>query len=55
MPNEGEEQKLVLVQQTADNRNSEEAEKKRRVKVMEVEHLGENLRYRFLGLRFSLE
>ena len=44
----------VRVQQTADERHSEQAEKKRKVDPKELEHLGEHLRYRFLGLRLSL-
>ena len=45
---------VVRVQQTADERHSDLAEKKRKVDPKEVEHLGEHLRYRFLGLRLSL-
>lgn len=42
------------VQQTADKKHSDNAQKKRKVDYKEVEHLGEHLKYRFLGLRLNI-
>lgn len=54
-PQQNEEPAKIRIQQTADERHSENAEKKRKVDLKEIEHLGDHLRFRFLGLRLSLE
>jgi hypothetical protein len=47
-------EQVKRVHQTADERHSENAEKRRKVDFKEVEYIGENLRYRLLGLRLSI-